>query len=414
MANSTKKEFLELTNKYLDNTASKEEIEVVEAYYDLFSVEPAVLERIAELGLDPLEKRLKDRINIKIKELEERKELPKPVIHSLWYYIARVAVILVFSSVGLYFYSNRTPQPSAMHITAENDIAPGKDKAILTLANGQKIALVDTIDGQVANEQGVVITRKESGQLIYKASTSQKTNSKLSFNTLSTPRGGQFQIQLPDGTKVWLNAASVIKFPTSFSGLAERRVELNGEAYFEVAKVNVKGQGDKAEHRLPFIVNTERQLVEVLGTHFNVNAYSDGKSVKTTLLEGAVRIIIPDLTHNSTVAVVAKSGQFILKPNEQFVLTDKGIHIDRVDAEQAIAWKDGLFTFEAENLESIMQKIAKWYDVDIHFENEELKQKIFSGSFSRFTNVSKVLQKIELTHCARFTIEGRKITVYKY
>ena len=413
MANPTKEEFLELTNKYLDNTASKEEVAVVEAYYDLFSVEPDVLERIAELGLDPLERRLKGRISSRIKDLEaEKSELLTPTIHKLWYRIAGVAAILILLSAGLYFYSNRTPPPSAMQITAENDIAPGKNKAILTLADGKKVSLLDATDGQIANEQGVIITKNESAQLVYNAPASQKIGAELNFNTLSTPRGGQFQIQLPDGTKVWLNAASAIKFPTSFSGLTERKVELKGEAYFEVAKVNVKGLSDKKERRMPFIVQSEQQQVEVLGTHFNVNAYSEDRSIKTTLLEGAVRVVVLNLAN--TPIGTAKAGRFILKPNEQSVLTEKGIHIDRVDVEQAIAWKAGLFMFEGENLEGIMQKVARWYDVDVHFENEELKQKIFNGSFSRFTNVSSVLQKIELTHTARFAVKGRKIIVYKY
>lgn len=394
MANPKNEEFLELTNKYLDNTASKDEVALIEAYYDLFSTEPDVLERIAELGLDALQKKLKGRISSRIKEMEVQGiDFPKTVIHRLWYRVAGVAVILICLGTALYFYANRTPKPSAMLITAANDIAPGGNKATLTLADGNNVSLPDVADGKVATEEGVTITKTSQG-LLYKVSNQPKTDSEVKFNTLSTPRGGQFQIQLPDGTKVWLNAASAIKFPTTFFGLTERKIELKGEAYFEVTKRGI-----------PFIVQTERQRVEVLGTHFNVNAYRDGGAVKTTLLEGLVRIVVPDMV---------KSEAYILKPDQQAILTDRGIHISQVDAEQAIAWKAGIFMFDGEHLDVIMQKIARWYDIDVSFENEELKDKVFSGSFSRFTNVSSALQKIELTRAARFMVKGRKITVCKY
>jgi transmembrane sensor len=405
MAHPTKEKFLEITDKYLNNTASEEEVEVVEVYYQLFSTEPEVLEKIAELGLDPLEKKMRAKISERIKELE-RVNLPGTRSYQLWYRLAGAAIVLISLSVGLYFYVNRSSQYSAMNIAAENDIKPGKNSAVLTLANGKQISLTDGIDGKIADEKGTAITKTRSGQLIYDISALQGDKPEVSFNMLTTPKGGQFQVQLPDGTLVWLNAASVIKFPTTFSGMPERKVVLSGEAYFEVAKVAVKG-ADGKYMSMPFIVETEKQRVEVLGTHFNINAYHDEGSDNTTLLEGSVRVAMLNLKGE-------KSAQVILKPNQQSVLTTNGIRVNQVDAEQAVAWKSGLFMFEGESLEYIMKKIARWYDVDIHFENEELKQKIYSGSFSRFTNVSQVLQKIELTHTARFTVKGRKITLYKY
>lgn len=405
MAHPTKEKFLEITDKYLNNTASEEEVEVVEAYYQLFSTEPEVLEKIAELGLDPLEKKMRVKISERIKELE-RVNLPGTRSYQLWYRLAGAAIVLISLSVGLYFYVNRSSQYSAMNIAAENDIKPGKNSAVLTLANGKQISLTDGIDGKIADEKGTAITKTKSGQLIYDISALQGDKPEVSFNMLTTPKGGQFQVQLPDGTLVWLNAASVIKFPTTFSGMPERKVVLSGEAYFEVARVAVKG-ADGKHMSMPFIVETEKQRVEVLGTHFNINAYHDEGSDNTTLLEGSVRVAMLNLKGE-------KSAQVILKPNQQSVLTTNGIRVNQVDAEQAIAWKSGLFMFEGESLEYIMKKIARWYDVDIHFENEELKQKIYSGSFSRFTNVSQVLQKIELTHTARFTVKGRKIILYKY
>ncbi|WP_316818783.1 FecR family protein [Pedobacter nyackensis] len=405
MAHPTKKEFLELTGRYLEGTTSKDEARIIEAYYELFSDQPEIMERIETFGLTPVEQKIKQGIRNRIEELEaipERKTVTS--ITKMWYRISAAAVLLISMSVGLYFYLGQSAKYSAMHIQAKNDIAPGTNKAILTLADGKKIMLADVSEGEVALQSGIIISKNKSGELVYSVSADVKGNNSSGLNTISTPRGGQYQVRFADGTMVWLNAESTIKFPSSFSGLKERIVELNGEAYFEVAKVMMINEKDK-EHRMPFIVKSRRQLVEVMGTHFNIQNYSDQKLIKTTLLEGAVQVSALNTSPGNTV---------ILKPNQQSVLIDKKLQVSEVDVEETVAWKSGLFMFNEENLESIMQKIARWYNVDIRFDDDALKSKVFSGSFSRFTNVSKVLQKIELTRAARFDVKDGVITLYKY
>ena len=260
------------------------------------------------------------------------------------------------------------------------------NKASLTLADGSTIVLDDAVDGLITVQGGIRISKTANGQLKYDASHASK-NFITGFNTISTPRGGQYQLLMPDGTQVWLNATSSIKFPASFSK-EERRVELIGEGYFEVAK-------DKAR---PFRVVSGNQAIEVLGTHFNVNAYPDDKDIRTTLLEGSVKV-----TQTST------NRSQKLTPGQQSVM-DENIVVAKVNAMQFIGWKNGYFVFSHENIQSIMQKIRRWYDVDVYYEGAITKE-AFTGSISRFEKVTDVLDMLQLTHSVHFRIEGRKITV---
>ncbi|WEK19938.1 MAG: DUF4974 domain-containing protein [Candidatus Pedobacter colombiensis] len=314
------------------------------------------------------------------------------------------AAILILSTIGIYFFAIRNQQPhSKSDITYKNDIGPGKNQATLTLADGRKIILSDTTKGELATEAGVSITKTKDGQIVYQVNSeiSDKQYTKLATktNTIATPRGGQYQINLPDGTKVWLNAASTLQYPTFFGPLKERKVILSGEAYFEVAKDKTK----------PFIVVTARQEVEVLGTHFNVNSYEDNAIVKTTLLEGSVRISPYHLSKGSKLSMLAPQ---ILKPNEQAILTDGNLKIQEADIKEAVAWKNGYFIFNDENLGSIMHKISRWYDVDVSFQ-DNTTQVSFIGVVSRAKNISSVLQLIEETGNVHFKIDGRRITVMK-
>ena len=199
----------------------------------------------------------------------------------------------------------------------------------------------------------------------------------------------QFKVILPDGTLVYLNAASELRYPVAFTG-SERKVELTGEAYFEVTK-------NKA---MPFIVHTAKGDIQVLGTHFNIMAYSDDPSMKTTLLEGSVKISQP-----------AKNITKMLKPDQQAVLSDIGIKVIDVNAEDAVAWKDGIFLFNDDHLDDIMKKISRWYNVDVEFNDETLKKEMYSGTVSRFAQVSQVLKKLEALGGVSFRIEPHKIIV---
>lgn len=298
---------------------------------------------------------------------------------------AAAAILFTIGTVGLYFFGRsiqKTP------------ILPGGNKAVLTLANGAVINLEDAKEGELMQEGNVTIIKDQSGQLTYSVNPMPDKNIKAAINTLTTPRGGQYQLNLPDGSKVWLNAASSLKFPSTFTGLNQRKVELSGEAYFEVAK----RVGDQKS----FVVLTGTQEVEVLGTHFNVNAYGDETDTRTTLLEGLVKV-----TRSSGGKAV------MLKPGQQSVLNSSEFFVRDADLEKSVDWKSGKFIFKNESLEIIMRKIARWYDVDVIYAENVPKQETFSGTVSRFDDVEKVLHRLELTGEVNFKINGRRITVLK-
>lgn len=310
---------------------------------------------------------------------------------TLWHRLAgAAAILLTVVGLSLLILNQQKVNP----IVSNQKILPGGNKATLTLGNGKVINLNDALTGELASQTGIVISKTADGELLYtvQSEAKQEAAGKEGFNIISTPRGGQYQVNLPDGTKVWLNAASYLKFLPDFTKQAQRKVVFSGEAYFEVAK-----------SERPFIVVTNQQEVKVLGTHFNINGYTDDESIKTTLLEGAV------IVRN------VKTNQLSnLKPGQQNVL--KGNHMDilKVDTEEATAWKNGYFTFNKEPLESIMRKISRWYDVDIDAPaNPALMRKEFSGTVSRFGNVSDVLEMLELTDVVHFKTEGRRIIIMK-
>lgn len=297
--------------------------------------------------------------------------------------LAAACLTLMVVSASLFIY--RSSNPGFGSLIMEKDVDPGTNKAVLTLANGKQIPLVDGVNGSLAEQDGVKITTTASGQLVYTFSGDKGKRSGMEQNQITTPRGGQYQLQLADGTKIWLNAASSVKFPVSFQG-SKRNVELEGEAYFEVAK-------DKAH---PFVVKSIHQEVEVLGTHFNLKVYGNGVHTKTTLLEGSVKV-----------------NQVILKPGEESTLTEGRISVKNVDTDNAISWKNGFFNFDNEPLELIMGDIGRWYDLDVKFKDEELRKKMFSGSISKYVKVSHVLSKLTLTRSVRFEIQGSTIIVMK-
>lgn len=314
--------------------------------------------------------------------LQQPAKKPAPVL--MLRRVAAAAIILLLLSAGLVFYFRSTGD---RHKTGAgpyaNDIAPGNNQAFLTLADGSRISLQDGAREKLA---GISHIDAKEGQLIYEQSAMQAQTS-LTYNTIETPKGGQWQVELPDGTKIWLNAASILKYPVAFRG-TERPVELTGEAYFEVAK-------DAAR---PFIVRSKGQAVKVLGTSFNVNAYADEPQITTTLLDGSV-------------SISAGGRQQLLKPGERSAIRDSLINVDSIDTELAIAWKKGYFLFESEDIMSIMRKVSRWYNVDIEYAEGKVPIHHFWGSVSRFQQVSQVLKKLELTNQVHFRIEGRKIIV---
>lgn len=310
--------------------------------------------------------------------------------YKIWPLIA--TAVLFCLALAFYFFQDAYTIPTITS-TAKIDIAPGGNKAFLTLANGKRIVLTDAKNGELAEESGIKVIKTADGQLVYNVSNG--ISPVTGTNKIETPAGGQYQVRLPDGTKVWLNAASSLTFPTKFAKL-ERRVMLSGEAYFEVAK----------DKRHPFIVKTEQQEVEVLGTHFNINSYQDEPELKTTLLEGSVKVTL----NSSARHLKMQDKGIIIKPSQQAILQNNKLKIQTVDIQEAVDWKNGEFIFNNESLESIMRKISRWYNVDISYGNIR-RTKLFSGKISRFENVSEVLNMLELTGEVHFKTEERRITV---
>jgi transmembrane sensor len=304
----------------------------------------------------------------------------------LWLTISSAAAFLLLASISVFwFFPNIKRQP---RVVFNKDINAGKIGATLTLADGRKIKLDDAENGKLAEDAGVKISKTKTGELIYEINQNQQSANKS--NTLSTARGETYRLRLPDGSQIWLNAASSLTYHTNLKQAGNRKVYLEGEAYFEIAK-------DKSA---PFIVETNNQTVEVLGTHFNVNSYLNEEASNTTLLEGSVKM--------ST-----KSGfKAILVPGEQGTIARGKLSVEPVDSRLAVAWKNNKFMFESASIQEVMRMIERWYNVKVIYDGEIPENK-FGGSVSRFDNVSKVLQILASTKKVNFRIEERRIYVTK-
>ncbi|MES2456464.1 MAG: FecR domain-containing protein [Bacteroidota bacterium] len=307
-----------------------------------------------------------------------------------WQKITVAACITLVACSALLFFVNKQPDPVLVSSTIpEADVKPGGNKAFLTLSSGQKISLANAPNGIIAIEAGDQINKLSDGQIAYE-SLNENPGATQGVNILQTPNGGQYRVNLPDGTKVWLNAASSVKYSVNFKNLLERRIELTGEAYFEVAK----------DPSRSFIVQTDDQAIHVLGTRFNVNAYHDNGGSKTTLLEGSVK------------ATTRKSAA-IIRPVQQVTSQgDQQLKVEEADVDLALAWKNDQFMFESEPIRQLMKRLARWYDVDVVY-GAQVPDVRFNGAISKFENISAVLKILESTGKAHFKVEGRKIYVAK-
>lgn len=323
-----------------------------------------------------------------------RKASPMPRMNYMrrWWVAASVVLLVM---AGYFFWRNTTERKtgSLPELAKNNDVSPGKQGAMLTLHNGT-VVLLDTMkNGVVALEEGVV-ARVENGVLRYEGNAGREV-----YNTMSTPKGRQFQVILPDGSNVWLNAASSIRYPASFTG-KERKVEISGEVYFEVA----------ANPQMPFRVVIDHQaVVEVLGTAFNINAYGDDKRINTTLLEGSIKV--SRLTGSGT----AKQGApgVVLKPGQEVQIGQDPQAtlqiIGKADIEKVMAWKNGLFNFNDMSLPTVMNQLARWYDIDIKYEGK-IPDRIFAGEITRDLSLSQLLllfKDIDI----RYEIKGRTLII---
>ncbi|MBB2150780.1 FecR family protein [Pedobacter gandavensis] len=377
----------ELLIKYLSGECTEEEQALLAQWH---------LDSTAEMegqmtGLELTDQERSDDLDeiwgrLQLAEEKSAPEVRKPSRVVLWPSIAAAAGIAVALTAGILFYNAKSAKENKSILAKSAIQLPlpaGGNNAVLTLNDGTQISLSDAKKGTLVNESGISISKTKEGQLVYHLSNVNKPNS---YNTISTPNGGQYQVVLPDGTKVWLNAASSLRFPLTFDHLTERKVELKGEAYFEVAKQLNKEKGE----RVPFIVLTDKQQVEVLGTHFDINAYSDEPTVKTTLMEGSVK-------------VAGQKSSLLLKPGEQATVSNDKFSLSKVNTEEVIGWKDGYFRFNKTDLKTIMRQASRWYNVDVVYEGS-IPPELFTGEVSRQVDANAFLEMLKFMN-VKFKIE---------
>lgn len=379
----TPEEYISLYEKYRNGSCTPEEAAQLMQYRDNFHLLEEEETQAADVG-----EQLKDRIYGKIMQTTGGKK----VVQLANWWRAAAAVLLLVLGLGALFTKNNTKKPLAVKVnkapaSAPQPIKPGTNTATLTLADGSVITLNDAPEGVLAQTGSTAIT-KANGLLSYTANSNGAAANENALNTMHVPRGGQYAVTLSDGTKVWLNSGSSLTYPEVFAG-TERKVVLSGEAYFEVSK----------NEQQPFIVHTNRADVHVLGTHFNINAYNDEGVLKTTLLEGAVRLS-------------AATASILLAPGEQGLITGSrpGIEKKRVNVNQEIAWKAGYFVFRNNTIGDIMRQISRWYDVEITYRGG-LPTGTFGGTYSKGKDLPELLNGLELTGLVHFKIEGRNVIV---
>ncbi|MCG2615328.1 FecR domain-containing protein [Terrimonas sp. NA20] len=388
----------ELIDRYISDRCSPEEMQLLAALISegderLLS---GIMDRQLELNTATAEDfpGVTEKITAAIAaKISAAKQKPSPVVPIIqvrrWKRLAVAAVILAVVSTGVYFWqirSGKTDQPIAFQPNSPAIIEPGKDGAILTLADGRTMVLDSLGNGILTTQSGSKVVL-ENGQLSYNNNGNPSTE--IAFNTISTPKGRQFRLQLEDGTRVWLNAASSLKYPASFTG-SDRRVEITGEAYFEVAK----------DQKRPFHVKLNDQTeIEVLGTQFNVNAYANEGSINTTLLEGSVQI-------NN------RNGKTRIVPGQQaqvFAGADIVKVLNEVNTSKITAWKDGVFNFENASLFEVMRQLERWYDIEVEYDKGVQNYEFF-GKMGRDLSLQEVLRGLEMNE-VNFKVEGRRIVV---
>lgn len=377
--------FQQLFQLYLENKCSPSQLRELFSYLGKSDADRMIIEQLQNefsssfsAGNNP-----KDRVPAK-------GAIIIPLYKKRWlkYAVATAVIIILSISCYLTFFLSSAKKNIAQHpANTNNTILPGGDKATLTLADGRTIFLDSTSIGTIARQGNTKIVKNSNGQIVYTPQTSGVNE--VYFNTISTPSGGQFHIVLPDGSDVWLNASSSIKFPSGFTG-NERKVEISGEAYFEIVK-NVS---------MPFKVRVDgNEEIEVLGTHFNVMAYNNEEASKTTLLEGSIKITNNSITN-------------FLKPGQQAISGKAGkINIvSDVNTSHVIAWKNGLFDFDNDMLPEIMRQIARWYNAEVVYQGT-VPSGHYAGSIKRESNITQVLDMLEFAGNVKFSIDGTKIIV---
>lgn len=396
-----------LFQRYLQDTATPDELREFWILFGELSEDDPVKKDLWQLwdGLDPEEQQEKKDWESMLQRIRqqaiEAENEQSSVFRRLpaWRAVAAAAIILIVAAGASFLFTGKPQKKIAIAETQrqrfKNDVLPGSNKAMLTLSNGTTIMLNSIHSGVVAQQGNTRILKLNAGQLVYSRQLAIGSQQPVvQYNTLSTPRGGQYQLVLPDGSKVWLNAASSIRYPTSFTE-KERKVEITGEAYFEVAK----DPGKPFIVKLPLSASGKDQgEVQVLGTRFNINAYDDEPVISTTLLEGGVKVASGDKV------------QLLLPGQEARMWRNGAVKLIKdAPVEQAIAWKEGKFSFEHTSIYEIMRQVSRWYDVEVDYRDPF--DIYLSGSISKNVNASQVFKMLELVGEVEFKIDGRRITV---
>lgn len=388
-------EIRELAARWMDGTITPEEKATFEAWYNGLDFSELELLDHWAAGPEEISARILQKLQTSLCETKGEPVSPMAQVHDITHvhdfrrsrrWLAAASVLLLISA-GSYFFYFRNKDAGVPGKTAgqmAGDVAPGRYGAVLTLSDGARIVLDSAGNGHIATQGGSQVLM-QNGAIVYEKASAAPA---IVYNTMTTPRGRQFRVVLPDGSGVWLNAASTLRYPTVFAG-NQRAVELSGEAYFEIAK----------DERKPFVVSARGMHVQVLGTAFNLMAYPDETAVNTTLVTGAVR-------------VVTDKSSLVLNPDQQACLQDSadGFTVSKPNLKEVLAWKEGRFRFDGAKITAIMRQIARWYDVDIEYSGEPPANE-FNGSISRAEYAQKILDALERTGNVHFSLEGRKIIV---
>lgn len=368
----------ELLKKYNDGTASAKEKAIVESWYLNYKTPPSNLKS----------EELQEEYQMGLKKLHESLEERKAI--RLWPRLAIAASLMI--CVGLGWLLFRSEDKAVMENTPIAVLLPETNSAVLTLADGTQVRIQDGNIGEIAEEHGIKISQTADGQLLYTVVDAGKGELTDHYNTIETPTGNQYTVVLPDGSKVWLSSASKLRYPVHFSE-KERKVALAGEAYFEVKP----SYSSKNTRKIPFIVSSGHQDVEVLGTAFNISAYEEDRTVKTALVEGSVRV---SLQGNS-----GHSRGTLLKPGQMSVtaMNSGEIQVVDIDVDDIKAWREGYFIFNNENIKDIMKKLAKWYGFAVEYRGD-MSGVEFQGNYLRTRNLNHLLETMEMTNKVKFEI----------
>ena len=370
-----KEQFLEILKKYQDGKATAEEVEFLRTYYNLFGLEPEVLN-----SLNPTEKaEIKDRIENRL--MDQIAGLA-PVNKRTGHRWIAAASILLFLSAGGYFILHRPSKQQPVFLVKQ-DIAPFSQNALLKTGHGKTITLNSNYQGQLAQYSNTHIGQTTGEQITY---SNNETGEKVIYDTLQVPAGGRpYHLKLADGSLIIVNVASALRFPENFRKSNSALELISGEAYFQIVH----------NASVPLTVKAKGQLIEDIGTEFNVSTYTDEPDSRTTLIAGAVKV-------NS------KS----LVPGQQAIITENNLVLAAANIQQTIAWKEGYFRFNGERIQAVMRELARWYNIQVIYEGK-ITEAGFFVRITRSRNISEVLKVLERTNSVHFKIEGRRLTVYE-